>query len=211
MLRLYDAIEGDRHFGTGDATILLVLDEGDPALIDGVLRIVHEECADARPSTTSGCSTPGSSIATTSPRCIATSSRARSSTRWRSRRRWSALPDVYDAVLAALRACDDLVVASAHLSHAYSRRRLPLLHLRRLPAERRNVRTSTAACGTRPWTATLHSGAALSHHHGIGLNRARAARAALGAAYDVLLATKAALDPHGILNPGQARPAQPLG
>ena len=64
--------------------------------------------------------------------------------------RWSTLPDVYDAVLAALRACDDLAVASAHLSHAYSDGALPLLHLRRLPAERRSVRTSTAARGTRP-------------------------------------------------------------
>ena len=37
VLRLYDAIEGDRHFGTGDGNMLLVLDEGDPALLDGVL------------------------------------------------------------------------------------------------------------------------------------------------------------------------------
>ena len=48
VLRLYDAIEADRHFATGDANMVLVLDEGEPALIDGVLRIVHEECANAR-------------------------------------------------------------------------------------------------------------------------------------------------------------------
>ena len=71
-------------------------------------------------STTSACSTPGSSIATTSPRCSATSSRGRVVDTMEVAARWSALPGVYDAVLAALRGCDDLAVASAHLSHAYS-------------------------------------------------------------------------------------------
>ena len=37
--------------------------------------------------------------------------------------------------------------------------------------------------------ATLARGAALSHHHGVGLNRARFVRAALGDAFDVLAAT----------------------
>jgi alkyldihydroxyacetonephosphate synthase len=54
-------------------------------------------------------------------------------------------------------------------------------------------------------------GAALSHHHGIGLNRARYARAALGSGLDVLAATKAALDPAGILNPGKLGLPSPWG
>jgi alkyldihydroxyacetonephosphate synthase len=54
-------------------------------------------------------------------------------------------------------------------------------------------------------------GAALSHHHGIGLNRGRYVRAALGAAHDVLAATKAALDPVGILNPGKLGLPSPWG
>jgi alkyldihydroxyacetonephosphate synthase len=43
----------------------------------------------------------------------------------------------------------------------------------------------------------------LSHHHGVGLNRARFVPDALGPAFDVLIALKRALDPHGILNPGK--------
>ena len=73
------------------------------------------------------------------------------------------------------------------------------------------MKTATAGSGTRPWTATVRSGAALSHHHGIGLNRARYARTALGDAHDVLVATKAALDPHGILNPGKLGLPSPWG
>ena len=54
--------------------------------------------------------------------------------------------------------------------------------------------------GTR---AVLAHGGALSHHHGVGLNRSRFVRDALGPAFDVLVATKQALDPNGILNPGK--------
>ena len=37
----------------------------------------------------------------------------------------------------------------------------------------------------------------------MGLNRSRFVRDALGPAFDVLVAIKAALDPHGIMNPGK--------
>jgi alkyldihydroxyacetonephosphate synthase len=52
-------------------------------------------------------------------------------------------------------------------------------------------------------TATTDAGGAVSHHHGIGLNRARYMRDYLGPAFAVLAATKRALDPRGILNPGK--------
>ena len=51
--------------------------------------------------------------------------------------------------------------------------------------------------------AVLAAGGNLSHHHGVGLNRARFMAEALGPALDVLQAVKDALDPHGILNPGK--------
>jgi alkyldihydroxyacetonephosphate synthase len=51
--------------------------------------------------------------------------------------------------------------------------------------------------------AALAQGAALSHHHGVGLNRARFLPDALGTGFDMLVALKAALDPRGILNPGK--------
>ena len=54
--------------------------------------------------------------------------------------------------------------------------------------------------GTR---AVLSSGGVLSHHHGVGLNRARFMPSALGPALDVLISLKQALDPNGVLNPGK--------
>ena len=62
--------------------------------------------------------------------------------------------------------------------------------------------------GTR---AVLAEGGALSHHHGVGLNRARFVREALGGAFDVLVAAKHALDPSGILNPGKLGLPDPWG
>ena len=57
----------------------------------------------------------------------------------------------------------------------------------------------------------LARGGALTHHHGVGLNRARFVREALGPAFDVLVAVKAALDPTGILNPGKLGLPSPFG
>ena len=59
--------------------------------------------------------------------------------------------------------------------------------------------------------AVLAQGGALSHHHGVGLNRARFMREALGPALDVLVAMKRALDPRGILNPGKLGLPSPFG
>ena len=54
-------------------------------------------------------------------------------------------------------------------------------------------------------------GGAISHHHGVGLNRARFMEAALGGAFDVLVSLKEALDPRGILNPGKLGLPSPFG
>jgi len=51
----------------------------------------------------------------------------------------------------------------------------------------------------------------LSHHRGVGLNRARFVREALGPALDALASVKTALDPNGILNPGKLGLPSPFG
>jgi len=59
--------------------------------------------------------------------------------------------------------------------------------------------------------ATLSHGAAISHHHGIGLNRSRFLPEALGAGFDVLAGLKDTFDPNGILNPGKLGLPSPFG
>ncbi len=58
---------------------------------------------------------------------------------------------------------------------------------------------------------TEAAGGAISHHHGIGLNRGRYLAGYLGGAFEVLTAVKAALDPSGILNPGKLGLPSPFG
>ena len=209
VVRLYDAVEGDRHFDTGDDAILLVLDEGDRVIVDAMLLVVREECADAAPE---------------DPALL---------DRWLERRndvsalehfitdgfvvdtmeisaRWSALDAAYEGVLAALRGVDGMVLGSAHLSHAYTDGAcLYFTFGGHPPLDQRE--TFYRAVWDAGMDATLACGAALSHHHGIGLNRGRYARAALGEAFAVLAATKAALDPRGILNPGKLGLPSPWG
>jgi FAD/FMN-containing dehydrogenase len=59
--------------------------------------------------------------------------------------------------------------------------------------------------------AVLAAGGALSHHHGVGLNRGRFVADALGSGFGVLQQVKDALDPNGILNPGKLGLASPNG
>jgi alkyldihydroxyacetonephosphate synthase len=209
VVRLYDAVEGDRNFGTGDANMLLVLDEGDPGLIDAVLRVVQEECAAATVADPSLLDTwlEHRNDVSALHHYIANGFVVDT---MEVAARWAMLPAVYDGVLAALRSFDEMAVASAHLSHAYSDGACLYFTFGGLtPKEHRED------FYRRAWDAameaTLASGAALSHHHGIGLNRGRYAPAALGDAFDVLAATKRALDPTGILNPGKLGLPSPWG
>ena len=44
VLRLYDAVEADRTYGTGDKALLLALDEGDGTVVDATFELLAEEC-----------------------------------------------------------------------------------------------------------------------------------------------------------------------
>jgi alkyldihydroxyacetonephosphate synthase len=130
--------------------------------------------------------------------------------------RWSALPAIYDDAVAALLAVDGMIAASAHQSHAYTDGAcLYLTWAARMPEGAAIGGSEAEAIYTRAWDEviriTLNHGGALSHHHGIGLNRARFMRPALGGAFDVLASVKTTLDPRGILNPGKLGLPAPFG
>jgi alkyldihydroxyacetonephosphate synthase len=205
VLRLYDPAESDRGYQTGDRALLLVLDEGDEAVVDATLALVAEEAARA----------PHPAEATDTAHVE----------RWLGHRndvaalealiskgytvdtmevtgRWRDLPAIYRETIAALTAVEGTIAASAHQSHSYTSGGCVYFTFAGQvdPDDRDSYYRALWDAGQR--TALAHGGA-LSHHHGVGLNRARFVRDALGPAFDVLAATKVALDPHGILNPGK--------
>jgi alkyldihydroxyacetonephosphate synthase len=210
VLRLDDAIEGDRNYATGDRAVLLVLDEADPALVDATAAVVTSECE---------------GVGSLDEELVA---------RWLEHRNdvsalhalterglvvdtmevagpWAALPAIYARTLAALNDVEGMLAASAHQSHAYTDGACLYFTFAGQPAEDRREKfyVDVWDAGQR---AALAAGAALSHHHGVGLNRARFVRDALGpTGLATLQAVKDALDPSGVLNPGKLGLRSPFG
>jgi alkyldihydroxyacetonephosphate synthase len=100
--------------------------------------------------------------------------------------------------------------ATCHLSHSYLDGACLYFTFAATP-DADEVETTYRALWDAGQRTVLAAGGNLSHHHGIGLNRHRFMREALGAGLDVLGAVKEALDPNGILNPGKLGLASPFG
>ena len=211
VLRLYDHHESKRSFDVRDRALVIALDEGEPGLVDATMAIVVEECHRAGAealdtalvqqwishrndvSALEAAIRQGLTVDTVE---IAA--------------RWSALPAIYTDVCHAVAAVPGTFVVSAHQSHAYTDGAcLYFTFAGQSPSG------DVDGYYRRAWdavtNATLDNGGALSHHHGIGLNRSRYLPAALGSAYPVLAAIKTTLDPNGILNPGKMGFASPFG
>ncbi|MGB8857753.1 MAG: FAD-binding oxidoreductase [Ilumatobacteraceae bacterium] len=210
VLRLYDAPESQRGQG-GDGTycVLLVLDEGDETLVAATMSVVADECGGA----------------TALPRDLVE--------KWMHHRNdtsalqaltrkgfvvdtleiagpWSALPTVFDEVRAAMMAVPHARAATCHLSHSYLDGACLYFTFAATPPPA-EIETTYVALWDSGQRAVLAHGGNLSHHHGVGLNRARFVPQALGSALPVLQAVKQSLDPNGILNPGKLGLRTPFG
>jgi alkyldihydroxyacetonephosphate synthase len=210
VMRLYDAIEADRNYQTGDAHVLLVYDEADGYVIDATRQIVEEECggADALDAALVGRwfehRNDVSALEALISRGYVVDTMEVSGI-------WTALPDIYEHVLAAIRNVEHTMVASVHQSHSYTDGGCLYFTFAGKPPETQREQYYRAAwdAGQR---AAIAQGASLSHHHGVGLNRSRFVADALGYdAIEVLQRTKDALDPNGILNPGKLGLRNPFG
>jgi alkyldihydroxyacetonephosphate synthase len=211
VLRLYDATEADRNYQTGDRHVLLALDEGDPDLIEGVMNVVLEECVDA------GAERLDDELVgrwlehrNDVSALEALISRGYVVDTMEVAGRWRDLPEMYAEATQAIQAVGGTLAASAHLSHSYPDGACLYFTFAAQvePDGREAYYRAVWDAGTG---AVLAAGGALSHHHGVGLNRARFVREALGEAFEVLAAVKGTLDPRGILNPGKLGLPDPFG
>ena len=211
VLRLYDAIEAHRSYQTGDRHVLLVLDEGDRELVDPVMGVVAEECVDAGAEVLDDALVAKWMQHRNDVSALeALITRGYVVDTMEIAARWSALPAIYEAATGAIGALEHTQVVSAHLSHSYLDGACLYFTFAGQPEPdaREAYYRGAWDAGTR---TVLEHGGALSHHHGVGLNRARFVRDALGSGFDVLASVKAALDPNGILNPGKLGLPDPWG
>lgn len=214
-LRLYDAVEADRSYGTGDLAVLLVFDEGDPVVVDAATAITDTECAalgaerldDELVERWLGHRNDVSALEALISRGYVVDTMELTTT-------WHQLPALYVAVRDAIAAVPGVIASSAHLSHSYPDGACLYFTFAGQPAEATTEAGDALYLGC--WDAgactALAHGGSLSHHHGVGLNRSRFVAEALGAGADATLAAlKRALDPTGILNPGKLGLASPFG
>ena len=210
VLRLYDAEESARgRGGDGTTCVLLVLDEGDPAIVTATMQVVRDACASATPADQSLVDawldhrndTSALQALTTKGYVVDTMEIAAP---------WARLDEIVDSTCAALLAVSHARAATCHLSHSYlDGACLYFTFAATPPAD--EVDTTYQALWDAGQRAVLAAGGNLSHHHGIGLNRSRFVVEALGSGHRVLSAVKGALDPHGILNPGKLALDTPFG
>lgn len=210
VLRLYDAPESKRgQGGDGVECVLLVLDEGDAALVSATMAIVAEECGAAKRL--------GDELVEKWMHHRNDTSALQALTRkgfvvdtLEIAAPWSALSRIFDACRAALLAVPHARTATCHLSHSYLDGACLYFTFAATPPPD-DIEATYVAMWDAGQRAVLASGGNLSHHHGVGLNRARFMPQALGSAMPVLQSVKHALDPRGILNPGKMGFASPYG
>lgn len=210
VLRLYDGTESSRNFDVDPSVnVLLVHDEGDPHVIEADFRIASEECAAADRlddelvarwfenrndvAALEALISRGYVVDTMEVSCP-----------------WASMVEVDEATRAAISSIPGTVVASVHQSHSYPTGGCLYFTFAGSvdAADRERFHTQVWEAGTR---AALAAGASLSHHHGVGLARARHVPDALGSGFDVLGMLKHALDPRGISNPGKLGLPDPFG
>jgi alkyldihydroxyacetonephosphate synthase len=119
---------------------------------------------------------------------------------------WSRIDDLYDDAIASLRAIDGVVNASAHSSHAY-RSGVNLYFSFAARRDPDQLESAYFDCWRAVMEATVRNGGGVAHHHGAGRLRKPWIASDLGDVGISLLRTlKSAVDPNGIMNPGNLIP-----
>lgn len=203
VLRLYDEKESQRsHGGDGTRSFLLVLDESHEAIISATQIIVEHACELSAQRESDELvakwlshrnDTSGLQALTKKGFVIDTMEVAAP---------WSRLKQVRDNVVSALESVAGCRLASCHLSHSYIDGACLYFTFAATPRDA-TFDDTYEALWNEGQRAALRAGANLSHHHGVGLNRARFMEEALGNEMVILRALKNALDPNNILNPGK--------
>ncbi|MEJ7800671.1 MAG: FAD-binding oxidoreductase [Ilumatobacter sp.] len=215
VLRLYDAVESERgRGGDGTTCTLLVLDEGDRLIVDATMAVVDDVCSELGAPGDEQLVLDWLSHRNDTSALQALTRKGLAVDTMEIAAPWSRLDGIYDAAITALLDVPGAIAASCHLSHSYADGACLYFSFAARPAAdvaEATIESTYVAMWDAGQRAVLAGGGNLSHHHGIGLNRSRFMRDALGGAHDVLSSLKQSLDPNGILNPGKLGLASTCG
>jgi alkyldihydroxyacetonephosphate synthase len=119
---------------------------------------------------------------------------------------WTAIEAIYRDAVASLEAVEGMVNASAHSSHVY-RSGINLYFSFAAKVDPSRMEATYFECWKRILEATAKHGGGIAHHHGSGRVRRDYLHHDLGEeGVKLLRKVKAALDPNGIMNPGNLLP-----
>ena len=203
VLRLYDEIESKRSHGLdGTQCTLLVLDEGDERLVKATLDIVRESAIGNRGKVGDielvekwlhhRNDTSGLQALTRKGYIVDTMEVSAP---------WSKLEAIFNGVRTAFMSAPGARSASCHLSHSYLDG--ACLYFTFAGDKTETVEEHYIAMWNAGQREAIKLGASVSHHHGIGINRARFMQESLGNAMQLLQGLKNTLDPKDLLNPGK--------
>ncbi len=120
---------------------------------------------------------------------------------------WTQIESIYDDAIAGLRDLEGIISASAHSSHVYRTGLNLYFTFVSAHEDSGTMEASYLECWRRVMEATARHGGGVAHHHGAGRLRKDYLVHDLGANGVSLLRTlKTALDPDGIMNPGNLIP-----
>lgn len=120
---------------------------------------------------------------------------------------WSQIDAIYEGVVEALKTVPDCVNASAHSSHVYRSGINLYFTFACMPADAGHMGDRYTESWDRALNATAQAGGGIAHHHGSGRLRRDYLHHDLGeTGLDLLRTIKHAIDPQGILNPGNLLP-----
>jgi len=114
---------------------------------------------------------------------------------------WDGILETYQALKGSLSPLAEHVLG--HFSHAYPQGISLYMILLGEAADAQAAGQRLDEIWEVAMRTSIEHGAAISHHHGIGLARQAYLRQELGTSFEVLEKIKDALDPQGILNPGK--------
>lgn len=213
VMRQYDAPEVNRLFtahARGDACLLIMVHEGPRSRVEAELAAVRQIAAEAGLSEASADAARG----------------------WIEKRnhvpewsdllklgviadtieisgKWSQIDRIYADVMAALRSVPSIVNASAHSSHVYRSGINIYCTFACRPADGADMEGLYFEAWDKALEACAAAGGGIAHHHGSGRLRRGYIHHDLGqSGVDLLRTIKAAVDPQGLLNPGNLLPEE---